>query len=138
MGGSAGALTYHWIGAAVGAAFGGLSAFARREGALRKQILDVISGALSRQEALYVEELRSAQASVQSAIRDATSRDVARAILRFGRWINEPIEAEQSAIDNERQKLAALERVRAELADHDRELERLLKAAAEASVGLCR
>jgi hypothetical protein len=138
MGGGAGALAYHWIGAAVGAVVGGLSAFARREGALRKQVLDAIAAALSRQEALYVEELKAAQASVQSAIRDATSRDVGRAILRFGRWINEPIEAEQSAIDKERNKLADLERVRSELADHDQALERLLKAAAEASVGLCR
>jgi hypothetical protein len=138
MGGGAGALAYHWIGAAVGAALGGLSAFARREGALRKKIVDVIAVALARQESLYVEELKSAEASVRAAVRDATSRDVAHAILRFGRWINEPIEAEQSAIDSERRKLADLERVRSELADHDLELDRLLEAAARASVGLCR
>jgi hypothetical protein len=138
MGGAAGLMSFHWIGAAVGAAFGGLSAFARREGALRKRALGVVSEALSRIEAKYVDEMNSLDVSVQSAIRQATERDVARAILRFGRWINEPIEAEQSAIDAERRKLADLESVRAELAEHDHELERLLKAAADASVGLCR
>lgn len=138
MGGSAGVLTFHWVGAVVGAAIGGLSAFARREGALRKQVLDAVTAQLARQEAVYIEEIRASEASVVAAVRAATEHDVARAILRFGRWINEPIEAEQSAIDAERQKLADLERVRTELAAHDQELERLLKAAADASVGLCR
>lgn len=138
MGAAAGVFTFHWVGALAGGAAGALSAFARRESALRKRAIDLVTQALSAQEALYAEELQSAAGLVRDTIRSSIQRSLERAILRFGRWIAEPIEAEQQAIDAERHKLAELERLRAELTEHDQEIEKRLRAAADASVGLCR
>jgi hypothetical protein len=59
-------------------------------------------------------------------------------MIRFARWIAEPLEAERQLIESEREKLAELEGLRDKLSEHDRELERLLDAARRASVGLCR
>jgi hypothetical protein len=138
MGASAGALFYHWLGAMAGAAAGAVSAFARREGALRKRVLDIVTAELTKQEARYAGELRGAEAAVQSAIRNAVEGALERAIVRFGRWIAEPIEAEQAAIDGEQKKLDEIEQLSADLAQHDKQLKRLLDAAAAASVGLAR
>jgi hypothetical protein len=136
-GGTAGVVWSPWLGAA-GAALGALSAFARREGALRERVVGIFTAALAEKEREYAEELRSSVGDTASAIHGACERALERAILRFGKWIAEPIEAEQVAIDATRQKLASLEALRRELAEHDADLERLLKAAADASVGLCR
>lgn len=80
----------------------------------------------------------SLEPAVVSSIRDKSKRSLERAIVRFEGSIAEPIEAEQRAIDSERDELSALEQLKEELAQQDRELERRVRAAADASVGLCR
>lgn len=138
IGASAGAVVHSWVFTLAGTGLGALLLFARSERALVDRVRAVVTQALDQQEKSYADELEAAEPDVKVAIHAAIQRSLERAILRFGRWIAEPIEAEQMAIDGERQKLAELERLRGELAHHDRELERLLEAAAAASVGLCR
>lgn len=137
MGAGAGIFVHPWA-VAAGAGLGTLLAFVRRERDRRARIIDIVDAALEKQERIYLEELRSAEMDAASAIRTGCKRALQEAVVRFGRFIAEPIEAEQRAIDEEREKLAELERLQVDLADQDRELERLLKAAADASVGLCR
>jgi hypothetical protein len=59
-------------------------------------------------------------------------------IVRFGRFIAEPLEAEQQEIDRQRTSLAALEQLRSALEQHDRRLGELTTDALQASIGLCR
>jgi hypothetical protein len=137
-GAASGFLIHPWIGPLVGAAFGALLGLARREGALRERVLGAFKTALAHRQNDYFAELRAEEARVAAAIRAALEQSLERVMVRFGRFINEPIEAERQAIEAEQRKLGELEALRAELGSHDRELERLLEAAANASVGLCR
>lgn len=137
MGAGAGTFVHPWA-IAAGAGLGALLALARRERERRARIFEIIEAALEKQEKDYLDDLRAAEADATSAILAGCKKALQEAVVRFGRWIAEPIEAEQRAIDEEREKLAELERLQVDLAEHDRELERLLRAAADASVGLCR
>ncbi len=137
-GAAAGVFVHPFAGPAVGGALGGLLFLAQRETRLREQTLDAVKAALARQEQRYLEELKAGEADVAAAIRSATERSLDRAVQRFGRWLSEPLQAEQEAIDTEQHELAELVRLRRALADHDDELARCLSAAAGASFGLCR
>jgi hypothetical protein len=137
MGATAGAFVHPWLGG-VGAIVGVLLAFARRKTPVHEQTSALAATALAGLEQQYVEEVRALTPAAASAIRAASRRSLERAIVRLGRSITEPIESEQQAIDEQRKKLCALEGLKAKLAHHDRELERLLEVAADASVGLCR
>lgn len=137
VGAAAGACVHPWLGV-LGAVVGAFLAFARRETRLRERTEALATAALAGLEKRYIEEVRSLEPAVVSAIGAESRRSLERAIVRFERSIAEPILAEQRAIDEERHKLSALEDLKAELAQHDLEIERLLKAAADASVGLCR
>ena len=86
----------------------------------------------------YAADLREREVVVVDAIRGALERSLERAMIRFARFIAEPLEAERDALEKERTKLAELEQLRERISEHDRELERLLEAARRASVGLCR
>ncbi len=132
-----GALIHPWAGVA-GAALGALLALARREGALRKQALAILTSAVDKQRLEQQGQLESYQASVAASLRTSLERSLERALLHFARWIAEPLEAERQAIDRERQKLVQLEALRDQVIARDRELQDSLKAAALVSVGLCR
>jgi hypothetical protein len=137
-GAAAGALLHPWIGSALGGVLGGLLSLVRRESTLREQTLNVLRAALARQQDLYFAELRAQEADVRSAIHQALERSLERVMVRFGRFLAEPIEAERQAIEAEQTKLSELEQLGHDVRSHDRELERLLEVAAGASVGLCR
>jgi hypothetical protein len=130
-----GALVNPWVAAGAGA-LGGLLALARREGALRAQALSVATATLAQQEMAYLADLREQEPLVVAAIRSALERSLERAIIHFGRWITEPLEAERRAIEAERQKLLQLEQLREQVCDRDRDLERSLNQAVSASAGL--
>jgi hypothetical protein len=136
-GAAAGTFVHPWLGV-TGAVLGSLVAFARRDTLLRRQCLGLVTAELTRVERRYLEQVRSLEPAMVSAIRATSGRSLDRAIARFGQSITEPLEAEQRAIDEQRGKLSGLEELKAELAHHDRELDRLRRAAADASVGLCR
>ena len=137
-GAAGGAALHPWIGPLAGGALGALLALVRREDGLRRDTLARFRVALDERERVCAEELAGLSGSVAETIRDALERSLERAMIRFARFIEEPLEAEREALENERSKLAALELLRDRIAEHDRELERLLEAARRASVGLCR
>jgi hypothetical protein len=111
-GAAAGALVHPWLGSALGGALGGLMVLLRRESTLRERTLNIVSAALE--------------------------RSLERVMVRFGRFVAEPLEAERLVIEIEQNKLAQLERVANDVRAHVRELERLLEVAAQGSVGFCR
>jgi hypothetical protein len=137
LGAVAGACVQPWIGI-LGAMIGTLLWFARPKSKLRERTAGLAAAAIDGLERRYIDELRSLEPSMVSAIRDKSKRSLERAIVRHEQSIAGPIEAEQRAIDSERDKLSALEQLKVELAQHDREIERRVHAAADASVGLCR
>jgi hypothetical protein len=137
LGAAAGASVEPWMGV-LGAMIGALLWFARPKSRLREQTAGLATAAIDGLDKRCLDEVRSLEPTIVSAIRDKSKRSLERAIVRFERSLAEPIEAEQRAIDGERDKLSALEQLKVELAQHDREIERRLHAAADASVGLCR
>lgn len=136
-GAASGALVHPWLGTSIGALLGGLMALARRESKLQGSVLELFVAALAARQDDYVAALRAEAAAVTAASRLALDRSLERALVRFGRWIAEPIAAERQAIAAERSKLAELEQLRDEISERDRKLERVLNAAAGASAGLC-
>jgi hypothetical protein len=130
-----GALVNPWVAAAAGTV-GGLLALARRESTLRAQAQSVLTATLAQQEMAYLAQLREEAPMVVAAIRSALERSLERAIIHFGRWITEPLEAERRAIEAERQNLLQLEQLREQVCARDRDLERSLKDAVSASAGL--
>ncbi|HVJ19479.1 MAG TPA: hypothetical protein VM686_28865 [Polyangiaceae bacterium] len=137
-GAAGGALVHPWLGPALGGVIGGLLGLVRRESSLRERAQNVVRTALAQRQEQYFVGLRGEEAGVREAIRQALERSLTRVMVRFERFIAEPLEAERQAIAAEQQKLAELEQLRSEVRSHDSELERLLKVAANASVGLCR
>jgi hypothetical protein len=136
-GGAGGALVHPWA-ALAGAACGVLLSLARREGALRRQVLDVLTSAVAKQELALRVEVEALAAPVAASLRTSVERSLERAILHHARWIAEPLEAERQAIERERQKLVQLEALRDRVNACDRDLEDSLKAATLISAGLCR
>jgi hypothetical protein len=130
-----GALVNPWVAAAAGTV-GGLLALARRESTLRAQAQSVLTATLAQQEMADLAQLREEAPMVVAAIRSALERSLERAIIHFGRWITEPLEAERRAIEGERQNLLQLEQLREQVCARDRDLERSLKDAVSASAGL--
>jgi hypothetical protein len=139
MAGAAGGVPFHpWLGPLVGATLGGFAALLRRENTVREDALLRFRTALGARQQAYASELAGLESAVTVAIRQALERSLERAMIRFARFIEEPLEAEREALDTERTRLADLEVLRARIGEHDRELERLLEAARRASVGLSR
>jgi hypothetical protein len=130
-----GALVNPWVAAAAGAV-GGLFALARRESTLRTKALSLLTATLAEQEVAYLARLREEEPMAVAAIRSALERSLERAIIHFGRWITEPLEAERRAIEAERQNLLQLEQLREQVCARDRDLERTLRDAISASAGL--
>ncbi len=137
-GAAAGAFIHPWLGSTLGGALGGLLSFVRRESGLRERTMNVFRSALARQLDVYFAELRSREADARSTIRQALERSLERVMVRFGRFIAEPLEAERQAIETEQKKLAELEQLGQDVRANDQELERLLEVAGQVSVGLCR
>jgi GTPase SAR1 family protein len=133
-----GALAYSWLGSALGALVGGLSAFIRRERAFQQQVSRPLLAAVAEQRAQCLSALSSESAAATAALRLSLERSLERALLHFARWIAEPLEAERQAIEAERDKLVQLESLRDRVSARDRELEDSLRAATLISVGLCR
>ncbi|HEY3496510.1 MAG TPA: hypothetical protein VGK73_17545, partial [Polyangiaceae bacterium] len=121
-----------------GAALGGLLALVKRESRLQKGTHDRFRAALYARQREYAAELAALEPAVAVAIELALERSLERAMIRFARFIEEPLEAEREALEAEHRKLAELEELRGRVSEHDRELERLLEAGRRASVGLCR
>jgi hypothetical protein len=125
-------------GTLAGAVLGGLCAIYPTPSVVRRRAQEVMLAALDRERARATAELRARAPEAVGAIHDALDRSLGRAIVRFGRMIAEPLEAEQQTIDRERRLRAELAELRQELEAHDNRLGKLAKAAAEASIGLCR
>jgi hypothetical protein len=132
------AFVHPWLGPLVGGTLGAFAALFRRETALRELSSSRFRVTLDACRESYAAELLGREAAVAETIRLAVERSLERAMIRFGRFIAEPLEAEREALESERMKLADIELLRDRIREHDRELERLLEAARRASVGLCR
>jgi hypothetical protein len=96
-----------------------------------------VDSALGAQEQALTERLRALRAPIVDAMRGRLTRSLSRAVVRFGRWIAEPIEAERAAIQKERDKLHEMQELRERLHRHDVRLAELMAAAVKSSVGLC-
>jgi hypothetical protein len=137
-GAAVGTLIMPGLGTAAGAAIGALLTFARTQSALRRDCMQLVEARLTAVERTLAAQLSASHAEIAGSIRTAVDRSVAKAMVRFGRWIAEPIEAERAAIENQRAKLLDLQSVRERLQQHDQQLASLVKAATDASLGLCR
>jgi hypothetical protein len=126
------------LGIAFGAAVGALAFFARTKGSLKRESVRAVADALRGPEQSMAEQLKDAEASIAETVSVALDDSVARAIGRFDPWIAEPLEAERSAIQREKQRLEDLQALRERLFWHNEQLEVLTEAAVAASLGLCR
>jgi len=117
--------------------FGGLLSFARTLGALKHASVAVTDACIESLERGLSEQIEASALEAAAAIRAGLVRSLEQAIVRFGRWIAEPLEAEREAILLERDRLQDLEDVRERLARHGAQLASLVEAATGASVGLC-
>jgi golgin subfamily B member 1 len=126
------------LGTAAGAALGALAAVATPFGPTRRWSVEAVEATLRARESAIAERLRSSEAVIVAALSARLERSTDQAIVRYERWIAEPIEEERAAIAEERARLGDLQRLRSALEEHDTRLEARMKAAADASLGLCR
>jgi hypothetical protein len=135
-GAATGTLLLPGIGTAAGALAGGLLTFARTFGSLRKATVAASDDVIGKFEHEIAQQIDAAEPAVVAALKNGLAGALDKAIVRFDRWIAEPIEAEREAIDRERGNLRDLELLRARLQQHDARLAWLIEAASGASVGL--
>ncbi len=137
-GAAVGTLILPGLGTGAGALVGALAAFAKTLRALKTDCLSAVDECLANLEHPVAEQIAAAHPVVAAAIRDYLNQALEQAVARFGRWIAEPLEAERTAIEREREKLRELEALHEGLRQHDARLESMIRAAADASIGLCR
>lgn len=137
-GAAGGAFTHVWFALPLGALLGAGLAFVRRWRPMQAEVLALLTAAVARHREATLTELRGAEQALIATIGGTVERSLERALIHFGRWIAEPLAAERQAIESEREKLVELEQLRDQVVARDLELERSLRAAADASAGLCR
>jgi hypothetical protein len=126
------------LAAAAGAMVGALLALSARFGAAKAKYLAAFDLKLGERQAALIERLQAAEAVAATAMHARIERSTGQVLERYGRWIAEPVEAERAAIEEEREKLKDIQRLRERLDEHDARLETLRKAAVDTSLGLCR
>jgi hypothetical protein len=117
--------------------FEGFLSFTRTLGALKRASIGVTDACIDSLERALGEAIDPIGLEAAAAIRAGLTRSLEQALVRFGRWIAEPLESERQLILLERDKLRDIEDVRLRLAGHVVRLSSLIEAAADASVGLC-
>jgi hypothetical protein len=131
-----------WIalgpGTLAGAVVGPLLLFLVTRAALERRAIAAAHAELERKRMALVDSLRQRAPSARADLEQALDHSLSRVIIRFGRFINEPLEAEQEEIDRQRTSLILLEQLRSALEEHDRRLGQLTSEAMQASIGLCR
>lgn len=133
-----GALVGSFIGAGIGAAVGALAGLARTKGSLERRAIRLAEARLNQEREVILRWVEALDAGIQTSTRAALDRSIEDAIVRFGRDMAEPIEADQKAMARERTNLGRLRELGEALAGHDTQLVTLMTAAADASSGLCR
>jgi hypothetical protein len=133
-----GALIGSFLGAAIGALLGALAGLGRTKGSLERRALRLTEARLNQEREVILRWIGALDAGIQTSTRAALDRSIEDAIVRFGRDMAEPIEADQKAMARERSNLGRLRELGEALAGHDTRLVALMTAAADASSGLCR
>jgi hypothetical protein len=82
--------------------------------------------------------IRSSERAVHAEIEAHLDASIRDAVVRFARWIAEPLEAAREAIERAHAGLRDLQELHRRLERHDATLASLQKAAIDASIGLCR
>jgi hypothetical protein len=137
-GAAVGTVVMPGLGTAAGALIGALLSFAKTPGSVRQRCIAAVDSALRSPEQVLVERVRALRAPIFDAMHGTLTHSLSRALVRFERWIAEPLEAERAAIQRERDKLRNMQELRERLHGHDVRLAELMAAAVGASVGLCR
>jgi hypothetical protein len=125
-------------GTLAGVAVGSALSLLVTRAALERRAVEAAHAELALRERALLESVRQRSASVRAGLEQALDHSLGRVIIRFGRFIAEPLEAEQQEIDRQRESLATLEQLRSALGVHDLRLLELTDDALRASIGLCR
>jgi hypothetical protein len=125
-------------GSVVGALVGSLAVFAVSLKSFKQRCSTAVGELVLGSKQSLASGVRASEPTIHACLSLFLDELIDRALSRFGRWIAEPLEAERRAIQTERQKLHDLQQLVARLEEHDRALETLSQAAAQASLGLCR
>jgi GTP-binding protein EngB required for normal cell division len=137
-GGIVGTFILPGIGTAAGVAIGALLTFAKTLGSVKRDLVARVDSVLAGPAAALAEKIQASEAVVLAALGERVERSSEQALVRFRRWIAEPLEAERAAIERERASLKDLQDLRERLQQHDQRLAPLMQAAVDASIGLCR
>jgi hypothetical protein len=138
VGAIAGGLLASFLGAAAGALIGSAAVFLKTKASLERNALRLTEARLTHEQEIISRWIVALEPGIQTSARVALDRSIEDAIVRFGRDIAEPIEADQKAMARERSNLGKLRQLGEALAGHDTRLVALMTAAADASSGLCR
>jgi hypothetical protein len=138
VGAGIGTLVLPGIGSVAGALVGGLATFAKTLGALKREFAATADEHGADLERLLGEQVAALEPAVTTTMRASLAKSLEQVLARFARFIDEPIQEERAAIENEREKVSDLESLQDRLQKHDERLEALIQRATDASIGLCR
>jgi hypothetical protein len=138
VGAVVGGFLLSWLGFLVGVLFGGTLGLVRTRGSLERHAIARFGATVEQERQRVLAELAALEPSARLAIGKALDRSIEDAIVRFGRDIAEPIEANQKAMAKERSNLGRLRELEEALTAHDARLLSLMTNATNASSGLCR
>lgn len=133
-----GSIVLFGVGTVLGFALGTALLFVRRFSTPKSASVAALEENLKRASRLVAERTETTHDAVASAITEAVDASVARATIRYGKWIAAPLEAERAALVRERDRLHELQALRDRLRQHDARLTEAYAAAADASAGLCK
>jgi len=138
VGAGVGTLILPGLGSLAGALIGGLATFAKTFGALKRDVEAAVDASVAGLERALLEQIEAAELSLVSGMRTVLGKSLEETLARFARFVEEPLQEQRVAIASEREQLRELELIQKRLRQHDAHLEALIKAATDASVGLCR
>lgn len=132
-----GTIVSPWFGTALEGVVGALVELFKSVDSLKSDFINAVDGTLEQVESSLVEQLLKRRSHVQKAIEKQLAAYLDDAINRFQSRINSVIKSEKQVIARQRRQLAELLETRDKLKNHEKELQRLQKAALEQSRGLC-
>ena len=126
------------VGTALGAAVGALLSFVKKFATVKRDCLAAVDDCLQKAELALAEQLHASESAAARLMSTALQRSVASATRHYGESLAAPLEAERAAIEREHNMLNELVSLRERLQEHDARLASVMKAAVEASLGLCK
>ncbi len=137
-GAAVGTLLLFGAGSGLGALLGSSAVLAWPMDALRRACAGDVKAHLAAVHAAMAERTAAIAPSIATTLRERLEHSIAEALARFQRYIAEPIEAERTAIQKERERLQDLQSLCCRLEQLDRNLAHRMQEAGDESLGLCR